>query len=344
MISRAFYNADFTEIRCDGELTDSAAADIKFMLGVLFMKTKDFSFSSATGVCRINGTEFLPEGDVKAVVLIHHGMAEHIGRYADYVQHLTEKGYAVFMHNMANHGKSNQDPKLLGYFGEKDGYKNLVKDLKSVYDLAKKEFPDKKIFVYGHSMGSFIVRCFDCAYPGASEASVYMGTGGSNPAAGMGKAISNLIASVKGSTYKSKMLDKMTFGSYNKKTEKKTPFDWLTRDESIVQNYINDEYCGFLFSAKGMNDLVMLNIWANSAEWYNTVKKDLPILVVAGADDPVGAYSKGINEIGEKLKATGHSRVTVKLFPGCRHEILNETNKQEVYEYIDAFLDANCRD
>ena len=177
-----------------------------------------------------------------------------------------------------------------------------------------------------------------------SEASVYMGTGGSNPAAGMGKAISNLIASVKGSTYKSKMLDKMTFGSYNKKTEKKTPFDWLTRDESIVQNYINDEYCGFLFSAKGMNDLVMLNIWANSAEWYNTVKKDLPILVVAGADDPVGAYSKGINEIGEKLKATGHSRVTVKLFPGCRHEILNETNKQEVYEYIDAFLDANCRD
>lgn len=108
------------------------------------MKTKDFSFSSATGVCRINGTEFLPEGDVKAVVLIHHGMAEHIGRYSDYVQHLTEKGYAVFMHNMANHGKSNQDPKLLGYFGEKDGYKNLVKDLKSVYDLAKRNFPIKK--------------------------------------------------------------------------------------------------------------------------------------------------------------------------------------------------------
>ena len=308
------------------------------------MKTKDFSFNSATGVCRINGTEFLPEGDVKAVVLIHHGMAEHIGRYADYVRHLTEKGYAVFMHDMANHGKSNQDPKLLGYFGEKDGYKNLVKDLKSVYDLAKKEFPDKKIFVYGHSMGSFIVRCFDYAYPGASDASVYMGTGGSNPAAGMGKAISNLIASVKGSTYKSKMLDKMTFGSYNKRTEKKTPFDWLTRDEAIVQNYINDEYCGFLFSAKGMNDLVMLNVWANSAEWYNTVEKDLPILVVAGAEDPVGAYSKGINEIGDKLKATNHSRVTVKLFPGGRHEILNETNKQEVYEYIDAFLDANCRD
>lgn len=306
------------------------------------MKTKEFSFKSATGVCRIHGCEFLPEGEVRAVVIIHHGMAEHISRYADYVKHLTDMGYAVFMHDMANHGKSNQKTELLGYFGENDGYKNLVKDLKTVYDLAKKEFPDKKIIMFGHSMGSFIVRCFDCAYPGASDASVYMGTGGSNPAAGMGKAISNLIASIKGSTYKSKMLDKITFGSFNKKTDKKTSFDWLTRDSAIVQKYIDDDYCGFLFTVKGMNDLVNLNVWANSAECYNTVKKDLPILLVAGADDPVGAYSKGINEVANKMKASGHTNVTVKLFPGCRHEVLNETNRQEVYEGIDAFLNANC--
>ncbi len=306
------------------------------------MKTKEFSFKSATGVCRIHGCEFLPEGEVRAVVIIHHGMAEHINRYADYVKHLTDMCYAVFMHDMANHGKSNQKTELLGYFGENDGYKNLVKDLKTVYDLAKKEFPDKKIIMFGHSMGSFIVRCFDCAYPGASDASVYMGTGGSNPAAGMGKAISNLIASIKGSTYKSKMLDKITFGSFNKKTDKKTSFDWLTRDSAIVQKYIDDDYCGFLFTVKGMNDLVNLNVWANSAECYNTVKKDLPILLVAGADDPVGAYSKGINEVADKMKASGHTNVTVKLFPGCRHEVLNETNRQEVYEGIDEFLDANC--
>lgn len=306
------------------------------------MKTKEFSFKSATGVCRIHGCEFLPEGEVRAVVIIHHGMAEHINRYADYVKHLTDMGYAVFMHDMANHGKSNQKTELLGYFGENDGYKNLVKDLKTVYDLAKKEFPDKKIIMFGHSMGSFIVRCFDCAYPGASDASVYMGTGGSNPAAGMGKAISNLIASIKGSTYKSKMLDKITFGSFNKKTDKKTSFDWLTRDSAIVQKYIDDDYCGFLFTVKGMNDLVNLNVWANSAECYNTVKKDLPILLVAGAEDPVGAYSKGINEVADKMKASGHTNVTVKLFPGCRHEVLNETNRQEVYEGIDAFLNANC--
>ncbi len=306
------------------------------------MKTKEFSFKSATGVCRIHGCEFLPEGEVRAVVIIHHGMAEHINRYADYVKHLTDMGYAVFMHDMANHGKSNQKTELLGYFGENDGYKNLVKDLKTVYDLAKKEFPDKKIIMFGHSMGSFIVRCFDCAYPGASDASVYMGTGGSNPAAGMGKAISNLIASIKGSTYKSKMLDKITFGSFNKKTDKKTSFDWLTRDSAIVQKYIDDDYCGFLFTVKGMNDLVNLNVWANSAECYNTVRKDLPILLVAGADDPVGAYSKGVNEVADKMKASGHTNVTVKLFPGCRHEVLNETNRQEVYEGIDAFLNANC--
>ena len=138
------------------------------------------------------------------------------------------------------------------------------------------------------------------------------------------------------------MLDKITFGSFNKKTDKKTSFDWLTRDSAIVQKYIDDYYCGFLFTVKGMNDLVNLNVWANSAECYNTVKKDLPILLVAGADDPVGAYSKGINEVANKMKASGHTNVTVKLFPGCRHEVLNETNRQEVYEGIDAFLNANC--
>lgn len=305
------------------------------------MKTKEYGFKSATGVCDIYGCQYTPDNDeVKAVMVIHHGMAEHQVRYSDFIAYLTSKGFAVFMHDMANHGKSNQNFDETGYFGNRDGYKNLVKDLKTTFDRAKAAYPDKKIIVMGHSMGSFIVRCFTAWYADAGfDGAIYMGTGGANPIAGIGDAMSSLVAKVKGYKYKSKTLDKLTFGSYNNKFEKRTDFDWLTRNTEIVDNYIADKYCGFLFSAQGMNDLVKLNINANSKEWYSKVPKDIPILVISGAMDPVGNYAKGIKEIYDGLVYTGHTKAQIKLFPDARHEILNETNRQEVYDYIVDFID-----
>lgn len=305
------------------------------------MKTNEFTFKSATGVCSIYGCEYTPdEGAVKAVVVMHHGMAEHQGRYQDFIAYLTSNGYAVFMHDMANHGKSNQDFSETGYFGKKDGYKALPADLKTMFDKAKAKYPDKKIIVFGHSMGSFIVRCFTAWYADAGfSGAVYMGTGGSNPIAGIGDAMSSAVAKLTGYTHKSKMLDKLTFGAYNNKFEKRTGFDWLTRDKEIVDKYIADKYCGFLFSAQGMNDLVKLNINANSAEWYRSVPKDVPILVISGDMDPVGNFGAGLKEIHTKLLETGHSKAQLKLYKGGRHEILNEINKAEVYQDILSFLD-----
>lgn len=307
------------------------------------MNVKDFGFESATGVCTINGSVYTPDdGNVKAVMVIHHGMAEHRERYNGFIEFLTENGIAVYMHDMANHGKSNQNPSETGYFGKKDGYKHLVKDLKTVFDMAKADYPDKKIIVMGHSMGSFIVRCFTAWYADAGFAgAIYMGTGGANPIAGIGDFISSAIAGLSGSTHKSKMLDKLTFGAYNNKFEKRTPFDWLTRDTAIVDKYIADDYCGFLFSAKGMNDLVKLNIAANTAEWYSKVPKDIPILVVSGAMDPVGNFGAGIKEIQTKLEESGHNKAQMKLYEGARHEVLNETNKEEVYADILSFIEKN---
>lgn len=302
------------------------------------MQIKNFSFQSATGVCEIHGSEFSPETPVKAVVVIHHGMAEHIGRYSDFVDYLISKRIAVFMYDMANHGKSNQDTVDLGFFGKKDGYKALVKDYKTVFDLAVKTYPDAKHVVFGHSMGSFVVRCFDAQYPGLSDGSVYMGTGGSNPAAGAGLAVAAIISAVKGSRYRSKLMDKLAFGSYNAKFEKRTAYDWLTRDQAVVDKYIADPLCGYLFTINGMSDLLHLNTAANSDEWYNKVKKDLPILLISGAEDPVGNYSKGIDEVYNKLAESGHTAVMEKLYPQCRHEVLNEFNKEEVYEYLYSFI------
>lgn len=305
------------------------------------MKIERYTFPSATGVCNIVGNKYLPEGDVKAVMVIHHGMAEHKERYHGFFEFLTSNGYAIYMHDMANHGESNDDINLTGYFGKKNGYKGIVKDMKTAYDLAKKDFADKPIFAMGHSMGSFVTRCFTAWYPDLNLAgAIYMGTGGYNKIAGMGDLMSSAIAKATGYTKKIAMLDKMTFGAYGDKFEHRTNFDWLTRDTKIVDEYVKDDYCGFLFSAQGMNDLVKLNIISNSDAFYNGVPNELPILVVSGALDPVGEYSKGIIEVGEKLKATGHTNTTVKLYDDCRHEILNELNKEEVYADILNWLNA----
>lgn len=305
------------------------------------MQVKTFSFKSATGICEINGCEFVPDAEPLAVAAVHHGMAEHIGRYEDFVKFLTSKGIAVFMHDMANHGKSNQNPDELGFFGEKDGWLGLVKDYKTVFELAQKSYPGLKHVVFGHSMGSFVVRCFDARYPDMSDRSVYMGTGGTNSAAGLGMAVSDLIAAVKGARHRSGLMDKLAFGKFNEKFEKRTACDWLTRDSAVVDKYIDDPLCGFMFTIKGMNDLLHLNTAANSGEWYSKIRKDLPVLLISGAQDPVGDYSKGINEVYEKLVKSGHESVTEKLYPDCRHEVLNELNKDEVYEYLYSFIMKN---
>lgn len=306
------------------------------------MKIKEYHFPSATGVCEICGSMFLPDdNEVKAVLAVHHGMAEHKKRYHDFFQYLTSNGVAVFMHDMANHGKSNQNSDLTGYFGNKNGYKCLVKDFKTTFDMARNAYPDKKLIVMGHSMGSFIVRCFTAWYNDSQfDAAIYMGTGGANPVAALGDKITSAVAKLSGYTSKSKMLDKMAFGTYNDKFEKRTPFDWLSRDNAQVDKYIADSECGFLFSAQGMNDLIKLNSAANTDEWYESVPKDIPILLISGDMDPVGDYGKGVIEIYDRLLESGHSKTLIKLYSLGRHEVLNEINNDEVYSDLLSFIES----
>ena len=275
------------------------------------MNIKSYRFPSATGVCEIATNAYTPENGVfDTVLVIHHGMAEHQERYLGFIDYLCRNGIAVYMHDMANHGKSNADYDETGWFGEKDGWKGLIQDFRRNVQFAKEENPGKKLVVMGHSMGSFICRCYTSLYPqdGFSGA-IYMGTGGPNPIAGMGKA-------------------------------NRTNFDWLTRDTAIVDKYIADPYCGFLFTIQGMHDLVDLNVAANTDEWYAGIPADAKILLTSGEMDPVGDYGKGIQTIYKQLLATGHTQVTLKLYPDCRHEILNELNKDEVMADILAWIQS----
>lgn len=301
------------------------------------VKHKEYFFPSSTGVCQIYARSWCPDNP-KAVVQIHHGMAEHIERYDEFAQYLAQRGFVVYAHDMANHGKSNQNPDERGYFGEKDAWKNLIKDMKNLYDIAKKEHPDLPYFVFGHSMGSFITRCFIAKYKDAVDGAIICGTGGKQGAAPAGLALTNIIGAFKGKKSKSAFVQNMAFGTYNKPFGNRTEFEWLTRDEKIVDKYVADEMCGFLFSVQGFNDLLKLIVSANADSWYDSVPKDLPICLISGDKDPVGNFGKGVEEVYKKLKETDHN-VYMKLYGNDRHEILNERNKEDVYIDVVNFIE-----
>lgn len=262
-------------------------------------------------------------------------MAEHGERYEDFAKFLCKNGYAVYANDHIGHGKSVATDDDLGYFGERDGWLGFVNDAKLLTDLAKGEYPDKPVVLFGHSMGSFIARSY-CEKFGADLAgAVFCGTSGTNPAAGVAIRLADVIAKIKGSRYRSEFINKLAFGAFNKKIEKpRTPFDWLSRDNAQVDKYIADKYCGFLFTAVGYRDMSTV-LWSVSGKsWYANLPFVLPVLLISGEMDPVGAYGKGIRQVFRDLKSSGHKNVVMKLYKNDRHEILNELDKEDVYKDV----------
>ena len=303
--------------------------------------TKDYSFKSTTGLADISAKSFAPaEGEVKGVIQIAHGMAEHKSRYNWFAEVCVNAGYAVFINDHIGHGKSVANDDELGFFGDSNGYLCIVDDMHILTGIAKEEYPGKPFVLFGHSMGSFLARMYTENYGSELDAAVYCGTSGPNPAAGMGVALINAIEKAKGNHYRSELVNNMAFGSYNKRTEKRTPFDWLSRDTAVVDEYIADKYCGFLFTTAGYRDLMQVLQAVNRADWYKAVPKDLPIYLVSGAEDPVGAYGKGVTTVYNKLTETGHNDVTIKLYPNDRHEIHNELDKENVMADTIAWINS----
>ncbi len=301
---------------------------------------KEYSVPSKSGVANVFARCWVPANGPKAVFQIVHGMAEHGERYEEFAAYLCEKGFAVLVDDHIGHGKSVNSDDDLGYFGENNGWDSFVEDERSLTELIKSEYPDIPIVFFGHSMGSFIAREYIRRYGNDEriKAAIFCGTSGKNPAAPIAIGLAGAVAKLKGSRYKSKFIDKLAFGTYNKKiSNAKTSFDWLTSDNSIVERYINDKYCGFLFTAAGYKDLFTVLNRVSGKDWFASLNKNLPVLLTAGEDDPVGAYGKGIKQIYNDLKLADVKDVTLKLYPAMRHEILNELNRARVYEDIAAW-------
>ncbi|MBO5937005.1 MAG: lysophospholipase [Clostridia bacterium] len=296
---------------------------------------KEFTFASVSGLADIHCASYLPEnGEVKTVLQIAHGMAEHLERYEAFADVLCDNGVAVYINDHLGHGASIKDKNELGYFGKQDGWKHFVEDCHELTKIAKAENPGKPYIFFGHSMGSFVARAYSAKYAGEIDGAIYCGTAGPNPAAGAGIMLTNLIIKLKGDHYKSKLIDKVGFGTYNSKFEGRTAFDWLSRDNFQVDKYIADELCGFLFTAAGYRDLFSLLAYVSSKEWFAGLSKELPVLIISGAMDPVCNYSKGIDQVCDMLKAAGKTNFKKILYPDARHEILNES----------ACFDTVCKD
>ena len=304
---------------------------------------KAYTFRSSSGLCDIHMWGYFPadKNNIKAIIQIAHGMAEHHERYEDFISFLNDNSYAVFINDHLGHGKSVASDDELGFFGERKGFLYLTEDMKKITDVAKREIPDKPFILFGHSMGSFLARLYSERYGYELSGTIYCGTAGYNPAAQVGLALVKSIAKTKGSHFRSAFVDKLAFGTYNSRIKNPgTKFDWLTTDDDIVKKYIDDPYCGFLFTAKGYKDLMMMLYLINRPEWFENVPQNLPIYLIAGDEDPVGSYGKGVKQVYNYLVDTKHTDVSLKLFNGGRHEILNEKNKDDVYKNIISWIET----
>ncbi|MDL2235095.1 alpha/beta hydrolase [Christensenellaceae bacterium OttesenSCG-928-L17] len=302
------------------------------------MPKEEMRFPSATGLTEIYAEVWEPVNETPwAVLQLAHGMAEHIARYAPFAEYLNQAGIAVVMHDHCSHGKSTKDGLQTGYFGEKDGDEAVLLDMRALNQLAHERYPDLPLVLMGHSMGSFFSRVYITRYPGDAQVLILSGTGGKNPAASAGMLVAKLERRRNGAMQPSKLLNDLSFGSFNKQFEPaRTEFDWLSTDPAEVDKYIADPLCGFVFTAEAMRDLLKLMGEVSSEEWAQKVPR-IPIYVFSGAKDPVGGNGKGVRQVVKWLEDAGHT-VSCKLYEEGRHEMLNERNKDQVMEDILHFI------
>lgn len=304
------------------------------------MREEHFYFTSSEGSVRIHGVRWIPEGRVQAVVQLVHGMSEYIERYRDFAGFLTEHGIAVTGHDHLGHGDSVHTKEDYGYFAKEDGNRMLVRDMHKILCMTKKKYPDVPYVMLGHSMGSFLARQFLCCYGTELDGAVICGTGYyPEGIIRAGLAVCRIEAAVFGWKYRSRLLNWMMFGSFNKQFgPNRTESDWLCRDEAVVDAYVADERCGFPFTLNGYYNLFLTLYKIGRREYLDRMPRDLPVLFIAGEKDPVGDCGKGVRQVEELFKKVGMRSVECTLYPENRHEILNELNRQEVYADVLAWM------
>lgn len=298
-------------------------------------KVEEFYFLSANGVNKIHGMKWMPEGKPIGVLQLVHGMVEYIERYDHFAKYFTQKGFVVVGHDHLGHGESVTSEEEWGYFSP-NGAEDALEDILTLTKKMKAEYLDLPYCILGHSMGSFFVRKFAILYGDLVDAVILTGTGNLDAVGVIGaRAIIGMITLFKGDKYKSKFMNNMVLGDVFKRIENpRTSADWLSKDEEIVDLYVANPANQFLFSMNGIRAMVKTIQYVVSFSNVKNIRKDLPILLTSGEEDPIGNYGKDVEKVLGLYQNAGVEDLEMHLFKGDRHEILNELDKEQVYEYI----------
>lgn len=293
------------------------------------MTEQEIHYLSANGSIQIQAFLWKPDSEPVGILQISHGMCEYIERYRDFASYLCTKGFLVCGNNHLGHGDSLIDG-TLGYFGDQNGRQYLIDDVHALTIQIKRQYPNLPYFLLGHSMGSFVARLTVSQYHSDYTGALFCGTNGGNPFAGFGMFLADVISLFYGKRHPSKLLNDLSTGAF----ERKMGISWLSTDLDQLAKYQNDEKCGFLFTASAYHELFCMIRKISKKEWAASFPNDFPVYLFSGAEDPVGAMGRGVTKVYQRLVSAGKTDASMKLYPGGRHEMLNERNREEVYEDV----------
>lgn len=299
---------------------------------------KELKLKSSADGLELAVALFEPAGPSKGIVQISHGMCEHKERYYDFLNWLCDKGYICVIHDHRGHGASVKDSNDLGYMYD-GGWQALVEDIRTVGDWVRGQHPGLPFTLFGHSMGSLAARSYAKRYDSSLDCLIVCGCPSDNPAKGAGQFLARLYGTFKGWHYRPALLQKMSFGSFNKPFENEGYASaWVCSDKQTLDAYHSDPLCQYVFTANGFYNLLGLMKDCYSSKGWAMGKPSLPVHFISGAEDPCRTSDKALAGAVEAMRAHGYTRTDLKTYPGMRHEILNETDRLSVYEDVLAML------
>lgn len=324
--------------------------------------TKDeFYYDSRDNETGIHAIKWIPEGQPVCILQIVHGMAEYIDRYDRFAQFMAEKGILVTGNDHLGHGKSNSHRKNnshntqqndakagdvdgqfhpYGYFCRQDPATVVVRDVHRLKKLVQAQYPGVPYLIMGHSMGSFILRNYLCRYGSGIDGAIIMGTG-MQPKGLLtfSKTLAKALSVIQGPRHMSGLIDKLAFGNYNKRIiHPVSANDWLSRDSVEVAKYNEDRLCGFTFTLNGFVTLFELIDRLTVKEYLEKMPKELPVRFVSGKEDPVGNYGKSVEQVYQSFQELGMKNVSLRLYEQDRHELINEMDREAVWDDLYAWV------
>jgi len=298
------------------------------------MQKKEIIIPSNQDGLDLSALQVMPEGEIKGIVQISHGMAENKERYVDFMEFLAQNGYVSMIHDHRGHGKSVIQKDDLGYFYDKKA-EYIVEDVKQVTDYIKEQYPDKPLILFGHSMGSMVVRKYIKKYDNAIDKLIVCGSPSQNKLVGVALALIGIQKVFHSDRYRSNLIQNLTFSSYNKGVENPaSPNSWICSNEKVVADYDASDLCGFVFTLNGFQNLFTLYKEIYCKKNWSMANKTLPIFFIAGADDPTILSKEAWIAAQDFLKNLGYTNISNQLYPKMRHEILNEIGKEKVYQDV----------